>query len=140
MVRAGFTVEGSELKQQRFRAYPSPSRRSLVGLSFRARVQGLGFTLRLLCPPPPWSVVFLGLTGRVWGGGCRGGGGYHGGARAHIRGSGVIRNWGLGSPGFARVWKEVHFAVEGSGFGGSMDVPKAPKPTSRALGGVELLA
>ena len=54
MVRAGFTVEGSGLKQQRFRVYPSPSRRSLVGLSFRVyRVHGLGFRLRLFRPPPP---------------------------------------------------------------------------------------
>ena len=77
MVRAGFTVEGSELKQQRFRVYPSPSRRSLVGLSFRARVQGLGFRLRLLCPPPPPPVVRgvfrVNRQGLV--GGCRGGGG-----------------------------------------------------------------
>ena len=34
----------------------------------------MGFRLRFLCPPP-WSVVFLGLTGRVWGGMPRGGGG-----------------------------------------------------------------
>ena len=27
----------------------------------------MGFRLRFLCHPP-WSVVFLGLTGRVWGG------------------------------------------------------------------------
>ena len=38
----------------------------------------MGFRLRFLCPPP-WSVVFLGLTGRVWGGMPWGGGGYHGG-------------------------------------------------------------
>ena len=34
----------------------------------------MGFRLRFLCPPP-WSVVFLGLTGRVWGGMPWGGGG-----------------------------------------------------------------
>ena len=33
----------------------------------------MGFRLRFLCPPP-WSVVFLGLTGRVWAGGGGGGG------------------------------------------------------------------
>ena len=34
----------------------------------------MGFRLRFLCPRP-WSVVFLGLTGRVWGGMPWGGGG-----------------------------------------------------------------
>ena len=41
-------------------------------------VQGVGFRLRFLCPPL-WSVVFLGLTGRVWGG-CHWGGDTIGGA------------------------------------------------------------
>ena len=52
----------------------------------------MGFRLRFLCPPP-WSVVFLGLTGRVWGDAVGGGdtmGGGGGGCRlratrAHIR-------------------------------------------------------
>ena len=84
MVRAGFTVEGSELKQQRFRIYPSSSRRSLVGLSFRARVQGLGFRLRLLCPPPGVRGVFR-VNRQLPGGG----GGYHWGG-----GGSITRNVG----------------------------------------------
>ena len=39
---AGFTVEGSGLSRLRFRVYPSPSCRSLVGLSFRAWGSGFG--------------------------------------------------------------------------------------------------
>ena len=38
----------------------------------------MGCWLRFLCPPP-WSVVFLGLTGRVWGGDAVGGGDTMGG-------------------------------------------------------------
>ena len=48
----------------------------------------MGFRLRFLCPPP-WSVVFLGLTGR--GGGCRGGGIPWGGGGSITRNAGTYR-------------------------------------------------
>ena len=75
----------------------------------------MGFRLRFLCPPP-WSVVLLGLTGRVWGG-MPWGGGYHGGGggrlratRAHIDHFGGVSNLERSGPFFATI-KAFHIFV-----------------------------